>query len=81
MIKSDEKHMHIFHGGSLLVELTLEDGVVHKVYTSHSPDDVCTLISLMVSMVTHDASCCVHHGGSNNGIDVVQAIVSTTILV
>jgi hypothetical protein len=39
LIESDEEHVHVFQRRALLVELRLEDGVVHEVDACHSTHD------------------------------------------
>ena len=72
--------MHVLETGCLLLELVLEDRVVHKVNPCHASDDVRRLVRLVVPMASN-SPCRIHYWGAYNRVDVIESWIPASILV
>ena len=81
MVECDKEHMHVFKRRSLLLQLALQNAVIHQVNPRHAADNICRLVNIVVPVMPSNTSCGVHDGGSHDGINVIQGGVATSILV
>jgi hypothetical protein len=52
LVEGDKEHVHVLERRALLVQLRLQDRVVHQIYSSHATDHyVLRLISRVVTLV------------------------------
>jgi hypothetical protein len=73
--------MHVLHTGCFLLELVLEDRVIHKVHSCHASNHIgMWLICLVVSMAS-DSPGGIHYRRADDGINVVKSWVPTPVLV